>query len=119
MNLVQLPVFAPATPEIFLACAGMVLLMVGVFRKTEATGLVSAGTILSFLVAGVLVLFYTGDDKSTAFYGMFISSSFTDFSKILILVGSVLAIVLSNDYMRIEDSQRFEFPILVLFDHHL
>ena len=38
MSLIQLPSMISAVPEIFLACAGMILLMIGVFRKTDGTG---------------------------------------------------------------------------------
>ena len=46
---------------------------------------------------------------------MFITTSFTQFSKSLILVGSILAVVLANDYMKTESAQRFEVPVLILF----
>ena len=58
MSLIQLPSFIPASAEIFLACAGMLLLMVGVFRKTEGAGLLSMATILCFVVAIVGVFLY-------------------------------------------------------------
>ncbi|MCH2630697.1 MAG: NADH-quinone oxidoreductase subunit NuoN [Nisaea sp.] len=113
MSLIQLPSFIPASAEIFLACAGMLLLMVGVFRKTEGAGLLSMATILSFVVAIVGVFLYGGQED--AFYGMFVSTSFTQFAKAMILAGSILAVVLANDYMKMENSQRFEVPILILF----
>jgi len=113
MSLIQLPSFIPASAEIFLACAGMLLLMVGVFRKTEGAGLLSMATILSFVVAIVGVFLYGGQED--AFYGMFVSTSFTQFAKAMILAGSILAVILANDYMKMENSQRFEVPILILF----
>ena len=36
-----LPDLQPAVPEIFLACAGMALLMIGVFRGERSTATVS------------------------------------------------------------------------------
>ena len=51
MSLIQLPSMISAVPEIFLACAGMILLMIGVFRKTDGTGVLSMATILCFIVA--------------------------------------------------------------------
>ena len=113
MSLIQLPSFIPASAEIFLACAGMLLLMVGVFRKTEGAGLLSMATILCFVVAIVGIFLYGGQED--AFYGMFVCTSFTQFAKTMILAGSILAVVLANDYMKMENSQRFEVPILILF----
>ncbi len=115
MNTASLPVLVPAIPEIFLCCVGMVLLMVGVFRKGDSTSLISWLTIASFLCAGFLVSIYGGKSENLAFFGMFLTSSFSQFSKILILLGAALSIVLSNDFMKREDAERFEFPILILF----
>jgi len=112
MDPTTVPVLAPATPEIFLVCAGMALLMVGVFRKGDPTGLVSWLAIASLIVTGVLVLMYGGATDTPVFFGMFVTSKFAQFAKILILMGSALSIVLSSDYLRREQAQRFEFPVL-------
>ena len=113
MSLIQLPSMISASPEIFLAGAGMILLMIGVFRKTDGTSVLSMATILCFIVAIIAGFLYGGEEN--AFYGMFITTSFTQFSKSLILVGSILAVVLANDYMKTENAQRFEVPVLILF----
>jgi NADH-quinone oxidoreductase subunit N len=115
MDPTTVPVMAPATPEIFLVCAGMALLMVGVFRKGDPTGLVSWLAIASLIVTGVLVLIYGGATDTPVFFGMFVTSKFAQFAKILILMGSALSIVLSSDYMRREQAQRFEFPVLIVY----
>ncbi|MBH68301.1 MAG: NADH-quinone oxidoreductase subunit NuoN [Rhodospirillaceae bacterium] len=111
-----MPVIIPAIPEIFLACAGMFLLMLGVFRRrNEADGLVYFGTMISLVAASLLVLFYGGAYDEPVFFGMFTSGAFSQFSKILILLGSVLAVILSYDYMAHDDNKIFEYPVLVLF----
>ena len=51
-----LPDLGPAAPEIFLACAGMLLLMLGVFRAKESTRLVSYLGVLCFIIAGLMSL---------------------------------------------------------------
>ncbi|MBL6600808.1 MAG: NADH-quinone oxidoreductase subunit NuoN [Alphaproteobacteria bacterium] len=115
MDPTLVPAMASATPEIFLAAAGMALLMLGVFRKEDATGLVSWLAIASFIVAGVLVLTHGGPTDTPTFFGMFVTSQFAQFAKILILMGSALSIILSNDYMRREQAQRFEYPVLIVY----
>jgi NADH-quinone oxidoreductase subunit N len=115
MDPTIVPVMVPATPEIFLVCAGMALLMVGVFRKGDPTGLVSWLAIASLIVTGILVLIYGSATDTPVFFGMFVTSKFAQFAKILILMGSALSIVLSNDYMRREQAQRFEFPVLIVY----
>ncbi len=109
------PVMAPAAAEIFLACAGMALLMVGVFARRDASALVSWLTVAAFAGAAVLVVTHGGGGGEPAFFGMFVASPFAQFAKLLILLGAALAIPLSNDYMKRERARRFEFPVLVLF----
>ena len=48
--------FAAATPEIFLACAAMALLMLGVFRGNSSTRLVAWLCSAAMIIALVLVL---------------------------------------------------------------
>ena len=108
-------IMLPAGPEIFLAVAGMVLLMVGAFGpRGGSTGLVSNMTLLSFAVALVFVLAMRGG-STTAFGGMFITDQFAVFMKVMILIGSFFAVIMSAEYMKNEKIGRFEFPVLILF----
>ena len=61
------------------------------------------------------MLIYGGATDAPVFFGMFVTSKFAQFAKILILMGSALSIVLSSDYMRREQAQRFEFPVLIVY----
>ena len=108
-------VMLPAGAEIFLAVAGMVLLMVGVFGpRRGSVRLISNMTLLAF--AGALAfIFALGEDSMTAFHGMYATDQFAIFMKAMILAGSFLAVVMSTDYMKNEGIARFEFPILILF----
>ena len=117
MMISTLPVMMPAIAEIFLAVAGMALLMYGVFTQRNGQSEGTAwGTILAFLAAAVLVLIYGGPVVGeAAFYGQFATGQFTQFAKVLILVGAAVAVWMSIRYMRAESSNRFEFPVLVLF----
>lgn len=99
-----------ALPEVVLAVGVMVLLMLGVFRGNQSTGLIS--TLASLLLLAVLVVSITGESGS-AFDGLFIENGFTSFAKVLILVGSAVAIVMATEYCRREDMHRFEYPILM------
>lgn len=103
--------YALATPEIFLAIAAMALLMLGVFRGNSATRLVAWLSVASIVVTLVLVL---NGDAGSSFKGMFVSNGFTSFAKVLTLIGSGLGIVLSLQYIRNEDMERFEYPVLFL-----
>jgi NADH-quinone oxidoreductase subunit N len=105
--------FHAAIPELFLATAGMALLLLGAFRATDATGMVARLSVLGLGVAGALVLLLPG--TAFAFGGLFVVDGFAVFFKVLVLVGSALAIVMSLDYIEREGMSRFEFPVLILF----
>ncbi|MCG8546228.1 MAG: NADH-quinone oxidoreductase subunit N, partial [Alphaproteobacteria bacterium] len=111
----EIPTMLPAVPEIFLAVAGMVLMMLGVFTtEKRAYKTVSTFSVLTLLVALLLVVFmYKG--RAVAFSDMFVVDGFAVFMKVLVIVGSAVTLIMSDRYLRREDMTRFEYPILVLF----
>ncbi len=109
----SLPVMMPAAAEIFLALAGMALLMVGVFRGEGSLRLLSWSTILVFAVTAVIVL--VRGTEGSAFHGLYVTDAFAQFAKLLVLLGAALAILLSMGYLEREKVGRFEIPVLILF----
>ena len=103
-----------ALPEVFLACAAMTLLMVGVFLRGQATRLVLALTVAVLAVAFFLVVLSPGG-RALAFNGLFVTDVFTDFMKALVLLGAALTIAMSLGYIEREQMDRFELPVLMLF----
>ncbi|SDF10263.1 MULTISPECIES: NADH-quinone oxidoreductase subunit NuoN [Thalassobaculum] len=108
-----LPIMAPASAEIFLAIAGLALLMVGVFKGESSLKMLSWATIAALAVAAVLVVVKGGE--ALAFQGLFVTDGFAQYAKILILLGSAFSIVLSLGYLEREQAGRFEYPVLILF----
>ncbi len=108
--------FAPAVPEIFLAVVALALLMLGVFRKGDTTGLVGWLAIVAMVIAGILVILGPGGaEGGTGLGGLFIDDGFARFAKVLVLLGTILTLILGLSWMRKEGEGRFEFPILILF----
>ncbi|WP_342236638.1 NADH-quinone oxidoreductase subunit NuoN [Inquilinus sp. OTU3971] len=105
------PDLMPALPEIFLACAGMALLLIGVFLGEKSTRIVASLAVMSFIIAGALLVMGSGG-RTVTFNGMFVADGFAVFMKILVLLGSALALILSLDYLEHEGMSRFEFPVL-------
>jgi NADH-quinone oxidoreductase subunit N len=101
-------------PELFLAVAGMVLLMFGAFRGENSARSVSWLAVGAFVVTGVLVLAGPGG-TTTAFGAQFIVDDFAVFAKILLLAGAALALILAVPYNLREGITQFEFPILIMF----
>ena len=106
---------AAATPEIFLAISAMVLLLVGVFLGDKSMRLISwlaAGALCIAAYLSMHVAPATGADP--AFGGQFIVDGFAAFMKVLSLVSTAAAILISIGYASRNDMMRFEFPILML-----
>ena len=112
--MTPVPDLFPALPEIFLAVAAMLLLMVGAFQRQDATRLISTLSVLTLVVAGGLVLFVEGDATVVTLNGMFVVDGFATFMKLLVLLGSALAIIMSLDFIEREHMARFEYPVLIV-----
>jgi len=105
---------AAALPETFLAVAGMILLMLGVFRGKGGTRLVLSLTVACFALAFVIVAASMGRQE-IALGGLFIADAFGDFMKLLVLAGSAITLIMALRYIEREDMARFEYPVLILF----
>ena len=97
-----------------LGVGAMALLMFGVYRGEPDGRIVDVIAIVLLAVAGIaLVALPSG--KLTTFGGSFVVDDFARFLKILALVGSAAAIVMSLDYQaEKERQQRFEYSVLIL-----
>ena len=113
MNPTPLPALMPALPEGWLAVAAMALLMLGVFRGNSATRLVAWLSVAALGVALVMVV-AAPSGPTVTFSGMFIVDDFARFMKVLVLLGSGLAIVMSLGYIRHQNIERFEYPVLIV-----
>src|SRR5690348_4607293 len=111
--MISLPQFTPAFPEIFLALAGMVMLIIGVFRAKDSTTLLTWLGIAAMAATVALILRYGG--TAITFNGMFVVNGFTVFSKILVLIGAALTLLMITSWAHIEKTARFELPVIVVF----
>ncbi|MEQ8825626.1 MAG: NADH-quinone oxidoreductase subunit NuoN [Filomicrobium sp.] len=107
--------YAPAFPEILLAIAAMLFLMVGAFNDdNEKTGaFVGWLSIAAMVAAGALIIMQPADTK-TLFNDAFVVDQFARFMKLLILGGAAVAMLLSFDYLTNKGLMKFEYPILML-----
>ena len=81
-----------ATPEIILAVAAMVLLMIGVFSGTRANTTVTGLAVAVLIGVGGWVLFLSGDGQ--AFGGAFVNDAFARLFKVLVLIGSEVTLIM-------------------------
>ncbi|MCK5932323.1 NADH dehydrogenase subunit N [Fulvimarina manganoxydans] len=99
-------------PELIMAIGAMILLMVGVFLGEKSTQTVTGLAVALVIITALWLVFVT--PNGVAFGGSFIQDSFASFMKMLVLIGSGAAIVMSVGYAETERFNRFEFPVLVV-----
>ncbi len=119
--MAEVPNIVPALPELFLGLAIMAMLMFGVFQKTGDAGhevktfrMISLLSVITLILALLLVSGLTGPRLLT-FSNMFISDPFAVYTKILVLTGSALAIIISQGFLERHNMARFEYSILIVF----
>ena len=112
-----LPDFGPALPEIILAAGALILVLVGAFRGERSSGHVATGA-LALLVVALLAMLLLPAEPTITLGGSFILDGFARFMKVLTLLASASAIILSSDYLRREGIDRFEYPILIVLSTH-
>ncbi|MDF3062915.1 MAG: nuoN [Microvirga sp.] len=110
---VALPVFGPALPEIILSLGALVLVLVGAIQGERSTRLVN-WLALGLLLAALVAVLMLPSGRATTFGDAFVVDGFAKFMKVLALIGSGAAIVMSTDYMRREGIDRFEYGILIV-----
>ncbi len=103
----------PLLPEIVLGIGAMLLLMLGAYRDQRVVPLIDGGAIVLLIAAGVIICLLP-HGKLVSFNGSFVVDGFARFLKILALIGSATAIVLSIDYAKRENQQRFEYSVLIV-----
>jgi NADH-quinone oxidoreductase subunit N len=97
-----------------MAIAAMAMLMYGAFRGEDSVRFVTWAGVLVLVVAALLVLAGPAG-KTTAFNGQFMVDAFAVFTKVLLIAGAALAMILAQPYNIREDIKQFEFPILMVF----
>ncbi|WP_037080508.1 NADH-quinone oxidoreductase subunit NuoN [Neorhizobium vignae] len=99
-------------PEIILAVGALALLMIGVFSGDKSAPTVTGLAVALLAVAGLWLIFMPGE--GVAYGGAFKLDAFGRFMKVLALVGSITAMVMSVGHAKSDQLNRFEFPVLLV-----
>jgi NADH-quinone oxidoreductase subunit N len=104
-------------PELVLSALAMALLLAGLASAKRQHRLLGAGAVFALAATTVALWFATGAADPTARYfaGMFALDHFAVFFKVLFIISSALAILLSLDYLERNDYRPGEYHALVLF----
>src|SRR6187397_630109 len=103
----------PLLPELVLACGAMAMLMLGVAIGERSAAVVNGFCFIVLLLAGA-ALSSVPPGTHAMFGGSFIVDDYSRFLKLLTLVGSGGALLLSLDYLTFENQQKFEYGALLL-----
>lgn len=107
--------YAPALPEILLAVGAMVLLMLGAFGPdNQKSGETASWLALVLLAAAAFLIALQPERSEQLFEGAFIADHFARFMKMLVLVGSATALLLSFDFLTAKRLMKYEYPVLIL-----
>ncbi|HEV7319304.1 MAG TPA: NADH-quinone oxidoreductase subunit NuoN [Ensifer sp.] len=99
-------------PELILAVGAMALLMIGVFAGEKSASTVTGLAVAVLIIAGLWLVLKTGE--GSAYNGAFLSDPFAKFMKVLALIGSITALVMTVGHARSAQIDRFEFPVLLV-----
>lgn len=100
-------------PELVLAVGAMALLLIGAIGGEKTAPAISFGAIALFIAAGAEAI-WAVPSHASAFHGAFVADDFARFTKILILVGAALSILLADEFFAPIAMSRFELPVLIV-----
>ncbi len=101
-------------PEMFLSVVALALLIFGVVKGSDSVFTQIKFVIIALFAAAVIILSLPNQD-SVSFGGLYLVNGFTNYSKILMIIGSAITLYLSIGYYKDnEKSKVTEFPVLML-----
>jgi NADH-quinone oxidoreductase subunit N len=108
-----MPALGPALPELILAVGVLALILFGALKGEKSYAAVTMGSVVLIGIALVAVITLPSG-RMVTFNGSFVVDDFARFMKVLALIASGAAIIMSMDYLRRQGLTRFEYPILIV-----
>lgn len=103
-----------AFPEVLMALAAMVLLVIGACLKNERSLRLMGWAAMTVFALAMVALLNMPWDRAEAFSGQFVLDGFAGYMKLLVLIGLFATMALSLRWLEQENMNRFEYPVLVL-----
>ena len=100
-------------PEIFLSISIFTTLLIGVFFKNSYNLVTNITYII--IISLLLIIFNSFNESGNLFSNSFVSNSFTNFFKVLILLGTLFVMFITQDFIKDMKIDYFEYPLLLLF----
>ena len=99
-------------PEIFLTVSILVTLMIGVFFKNSYVLVTSI--IYGIIIALILIILNSFDESFKLFSESFVSNRFTNFFKLLILLGTFFILIITQNFIKETKINYFEYSLVLL-----
>ena len=99
-------------PEIFLTVSILITLLIGVFFKNSYV--IVTSIIYGIIIALILIILNSFSDSFKLFSDSFVSNSFTNFFKILILIGTFFTLIITQDFIKETKINYFEYSLVLL-----
>jgi len=100
-------------PEIFLSLSIFATLLIGVFFKNSYNLVTNIAYVI--IISLLLIIFNSFNESGDLFSNSFVSNSFTNFFKMLILLGTLFVMLITQDFIKEMKINYFEYPLLLLF----
>ena len=99
-------------PEILLTVGILSTLMIGVFFKNSYV--IVTGIIYGIIITLILIIFNSFNNSFKLFSDSYVSDSYTNFFKILILIGTFFILIISQNFIKDTKINYFEYSIVLL-----
>ena len=107
---------AALLPEFVIGTSAIILLMGGVFAGDKSTLKMHAlGLFVLVSTLGMMWVSPIPFERHYVFQAMFVTDNFTKFVKLLLIAGTALVFLLSENWLNREENRRPEFTVLMLF----
>ena len=100
-------------PEIFLSLSIFGTLLVGVFFKNSYNLVTNISYVI--IISLLLIIINSFNESGILFSDSFVSNSFINFFKILILLGTLFIMFITQNFIKEMKINYFEYPLLLLF----
>jgi NADH-quinone oxidoreductase subunit N len=100
-------------PEIFLSLSIFATLLIGVFFKNSYNLVTNITYVI--IISLLLIIFNSFSESGNLFSNSFVSNSFTNFFKILILLGTMFVMLITQRFIKEIKINYFEYTLLLLF----
>jgi NADH-quinone oxidoreductase subunit N len=115
LNNFVMPDLYPALPELFLAAAACLILLIDLFAGPARRWLTAMLTMVTLVACAVLTFATFDGTPVLTFSNSFIDDPTADFLKLLLYVSVITVLIYSRGYLEARNLDRGEFYLLILF----